>query len=941
MPSVAEGKTAIFTLELGGDVTADESIDVSWSVVCGDGSGVTSDDFADSSCPSGMVTISSGETSATFAVSTSDDDVVEGLEEFDLTLTDVVPNIDGRITISATMSTASVTILANDGVPPVVPAVEIGFEELSYRVSEGAGSVTLVAVLSGAISSSENVSVVVTTMDGTAVAIEDYGQLGGTLLTFTADMPTRAVSVVIEDDMLLELDQYFFVELSGNRISADASVARVTITDNDVAAADLPAGPDPSSGPGDGEIVFEELRYDVSEGAGNVTLVAVLSGAIPSSENVSVNVTTIDGIATVDGGDYTDTTLTLQFTSNVRRLPVSVSILGDTVVEGSEVFEVKLSGDGVSSVASIARVTVSDDDRGVVSVTSGLPSVTEGRMAIFMLELADGVTADESIDVSWSVGCGDGSGVTADDFADSSCPSGMVTISSGETSATFAVSTSDDDVVEGLEEFDLTLTDVVPNIDGRITISATMSTASVTILANDGVPPVAPAVEIGFGELSYRVSEGAGSVTLVAVLSGAISSSENVSVVVTTMDGTAVAIEDYGQLGGTLLTFTADMPTRAVSVSIEDDLLLELDQYFFVELSGERVSSDASVARVTITDNDVDAADIPAGPDPSSGPGDGEIVFEELRYAVSEGAGNVTLVAVLSGAISSSENVSVNVTTIDGSATVDGGDYTETTLTLQFTSNVRRLPVSVSILGDVVVEGSEVFEVKLSGERVSSVASIARVTVSDDDRGVVSVMVVTDTVSEGAEVGFIVNLSGDVTADESIDVSWSVGCGDGSGVTSEDFADSSCPSGMVTISSGETSATFAVSTSDDDVVEGLEEFDLTLTDVVPNIDGRITISATMSTASVTILANDGVPPVVPAVEIGFEELSYSVSEGAGSVTLVAVLSGAISSSENVSVVVTTMDGTAVAVEDYGQLERDVVDLHRRYADRYGVCGDRG
>ena len=31
------------------------------------------------------------------------------------------------------------------------------------------------------------------------------------------------------------------------------------------------------------------------------------------------------------------------------------------------------------------------------------------------------------------------------------------------------------------------------------------------------------------------------------------------------------------------------MPTHAVSVVIEDDLLLELDQYFFVELSGERV----------------------------------------------------------------------------------------------------------------------------------------------------------------------------------------------------------------------------------------------------------------------------------------------------------------------------------------------------------------
>ena len=65
----------------------------------------------------------------------------------------------------------------------------------------------------------------------------------------------------------------------------------------------------------------------------------------------------------------------------------------------------------------------------------------------------------------------------------------MVTISSGELSATFAVSTSDDDVVEGLEEFDLTLTDVVPNIDGRITISDTMSTASVTITDSDECLP--------------------------------------------------------------------------------------------------------------------------------------------------------------------------------------------------------------------------------------------------------------------------------------------------------------------------------------------------------------------------------------------------------------------------------------------------------------------
>ena len=63
----------------------------------------------------------------------------------------------------------------------------------------------------------------------------------------------------------------------------------------------FPTVTDPSSGPGEGEVLFEELRYDVLEGAGSVTLVAILSGAISSSENVSVSVTTIDGSATVAG----------------------------------------------------------------------------------------------------------------------------------------------------------------------------------------------------------------------------------------------------------------------------------------------------------------------------------------------------------------------------------------------------------------------------------------------------------------------------------------------------------------------------------------------------------------------------------------------------------------------------------------------------------------
>ena len=79
--------TAIFTVRLRGGVRADEDITLPWRVTCADSmTGVASSvDFANSECPSGSVTIAAGETSVTFAVSTRDDELVEGDETFGVT----------------------------------------------------------------------------------------------------------------------------------------------------------------------------------------------------------------------------------------------------------------------------------------------------------------------------------------------------------------------------------------------------------------------------------------------------------------------------------------------------------------------------------------------------------------------------------------------------------------------------------------------------------------------------------------------------------------------------------------------------------------------------------------------------------------------------------------------------------------------------------------
>ncbi len=158
-------------------------------------------------------------------------------------------------------------------------------------------------------------------------------------------------------------------------------------------------------------------------------------------------------------------------------------------------------------------------------------------------------------------------------------------------------------------------------------------------------------------------------------------------------------------------------------------------------------------------------------------------------------------------------------------------------------------------------------------------------TILDDpaDRGVISVTAVTDTVSEGSEVTFRVDLSGGVTEEEVIVVEWRVSCSADSDVTAEDFV-GGCPLGTVTIASGETLTTFAVSTNDDNVVEGMEEFVVTLSSVSPTIDGRITISDTISTASVTITDSDtGTIVISPrgfrALSAGFEHTCGIIEGG--------------------------------------------------------------
>jgi hypothetical protein len=99
--------------------------------------------------------------------------------------------------------------------------------------------------------------------------------------------------------------------------------------------------------------------------AGQRNAVFRVTLSAPSAQTVTVDYATSDGTATVAGGDYVATTGTLTFRPFIRTRTVSVPILGDTAVEGSETFFVTLSNaTNAATARAQGRGTIVNDDLG-------------------------------------------------------------------------------------------------------------------------------------------------------------------------------------------------------------------------------------------------------------------------------------------------------------------------------------------------------------------------------------------------------------------------------------------------------------------------------------------------------------------------------------------------------------------------------------------------
>jgi ribosomal protein L35AE/L33A/disulfide oxidoreductase YuzD len=788
---------------------------------------------ADYAATSGELAIPAGETAKQVTVPVQGDILDEDNETFGVTLSDAS---------GATIGDGSAVGTITDDDP--LPTVSIG----DVTVTEGdIGSVpaTFTATLSSP--SGRSVTVHYATANGTATSPADYAVAGGEL-TFAAGETTKTVAVTVNPDLLDEDAETFTVGLSnpGNATIFDASGVG-TITDNDP----LPA--------------LSIGNATVTEGASgivNATFTVTLSPL--SGRQVTVHYATADGTAGAPG-DYTATSGDLTFASGDTSETITVPVKGDLLDEDNETFTVELSNPGNATIADAEGTgTITDDDPlptlaiNDVTVTEGDSGTTDATFTVTM-------SAQSGRTVTVAYATANASAVAPSDYE---ATNGSLSFAAGETTKTITVPVNGDLANEGTETY-------LVNLSNILNATAADAQGVGTIVDDDG----APALSIG----DATVTEGdSGSVNATFTVTLAPTSGQTVSVGYTTVAGTATPPGDYTTRGGNLV-FTPGQTTQALTVTVNGDLLDEIDETFTVSLSDPVNAAIADgIGLGTITDND---------PPPGLSVNDA---------TVAEGdAGTVTATFTVSLNAPSGRALSVDYATADQTATAPA-DYTAATGTLSFAAGETSKTVPVTVKADLLDEVNETFLLNLSTPSNAVIADGTGVgTITDNDQAP-TVSIGDSTVVEG-DAGAVV-ATFDVTlstvSGQTVTVNYATANG-----TAAAPADYVTASGLLSFAPGDTTETITV-TVNGDVLDEADGDTFSVNLATP-------VGATLGDGSGVGTITDDDP--LPALSVN----DVSVTEGnAGTLNAVFTVGLNAPSGRSVSVDYATANGTATAPADY-------------------------
>ncbi|MBB4110697.1 beta strand repeat-containing protein, partial [Pedobacter zeae] len=493
---------------------------------------------------------------------------------------------------------------------------------------------------------------------------------------------------------------------SNPSITASTVPATVNITDNDTSVATITAGTSCSE-----------------NGPVNGSFTVTLSN--PSSQPTTITYT-LGGTAT-EGSDYSAiVTKTITIPAGQTTGTITIPVLSDNIVEGTETVVATLTASGNPTVTvsnTPATINITDNTTATVTVAATKDGAEPGTAGEFTFTLSNVSTSDTQITYSVTG--------TATSGLDYTSIGTTVTIPAGQTSVRVSVPVLDDNIAEGTETVILTMAAATSNP------SITASTVPATVNITDNDTSVATITAGTSGSENGPVN-GSFTVTL-------SNPSSQPTTITYTLGGTATEGSDYSAIVTKTITIPAGQTTGTITIPVLTDNIVEGTETVVATLTvsgNPTVTVSNTPATINITDNTTATVTVAATKDGAEPGTAGEFTF------------------TLSNVSTSDTQITYSVT---GTAT-SGSDYTSIGTTVTIPAGQSSVRVSVPVLDDNIAEGTETVILTMaaatSNPSVTASTVPATVNITDNDTSVATITAGTSGSENGPVNGsFTVTLS--------------------------------------------------------------------------------------------------------------------------------------------------------------------------------------
>ncbi|MGI9250310.1 MAG: Calx-beta domain-containing protein, partial [Pseudohongiellaceae bacterium] len=537
-----------------------------------------------------LAVINPGASTATFNVATNDDDTDEPNSTITATIT-------AHADYGITTASADVVVIADDEAPALPPdSAGLRIDDVSRN--EATGTMNFIVSLTPASATvAMTVTVDYTTLDGTAIAGEDYTAIsgtltliaspttmtvmaGGTTVTVEVNPPvTASIPVVITDDAISEDTESFTVLLRNPMPSTvpfirSSAIGIIEDTNPRLVSIVRPFG-------------------EISEGENAVFRFSVNRPAgFGLNDAITINLSAMD-----PGGYLTEAApTTVTIARGDRTAALTLATIADDVIEPDSFIRLTIDspnnindyairdGQGSATVRVISGDPATGDGLATVEISPVAASVGEGAPAEFeitanlgMLMLAPDAVLNVGLMVNQQGDFIDASN-TALTYISNDIYSTSVTLTASSLTATLSVATVDDDVDEANGNITATLqagslyTFTIP--PGETTANASVG------VTDDDLPG-----NLSLSLAGASTTEGADA-TLEFVLTLSRPAPTAITVDASTSDGTAtIADGDYTAINARQVSFAIGETRQTITVAVLDDAVVEPVESLYLVLS--------------------------------------------------------------------------------------------------------------------------------------------------------------------------------------------------------------------------------------------------------------------------------------------------------------------------------------------------------------------